>query len=176
MTSNQPMRRGNRRGTALAAFIGALVVVQIKVIAVTLRATHDAELIARSSEGMQALYAAEGALQLAYREMALGVDEDGDGAIGGVSDDGDPANDPLIGPGAAWATVIDAQLLARARSGVARRQIGVDLAAGGGGGNGNGGNTGNGTGSGGGNSGNGSGNGGGNGTANEGGGAGSGPG
>ena len=122
----------SRRGTALAAFIGALVIVQLLVIAVGLRATHDAELMTRSIEGMQALYAAEGGLNLAYREIALSADEDGDGTVGGISDDDNPANDPLIGPGAAVVSLEAGALAARGRSGPARRAIIVDLSAGGG--------------------------------------------
>ncbi|MFG0283449.1 MAG: hypothetical protein ACF8R7_03415 [Phycisphaerales bacterium JB039] len=182
MTRRTSSRNRVRRGTALAAFIGALVVVQLLVIAVAVRATHDAELTARASEGMQALYAAEGGLNLAYREIALGVDEDGDGVIGGVSDDGDPDTDPLIGPGSASVAVLAQSLSARGRSGLSRRSLGVEILASGGGGNGNGGgnngngngngngsgNNGNGNGNAGGNNGNGNGNGGGNGTGNEG--------
>lgn len=49
------------------------------------------------SDTLEAFYAAEAGRELAMRELVLGVDEDGDGGVGSISDDGDDSTDPVVG-------------------------------------------------------------------------------
>ena len=66
-------------------------------------------------------------VNMAVREMMNNADEDGDGAIGTISDDGNAANDPTFGQ--AQVLVISAvagpqtTLRSKGRSGDARREV-----------------------------------------------------
>lgn len=78
-------RGGRGRGTAAVGVIIALVLLQLAVVAAVLGGARQAEVTARVSEGMRATYGADTATALSLREIARNVDEDGDGAVGGVA-------------------------------------------------------------------------------------------
>ncbi len=92
-------RTHTTRGSIL---IGALIVlVVLAIFAVTTGAVYASGLqaYAVSADSTCALYAADSGIELALKEYVSGVDVDGDGTVGGISDDGNDANDPLLGNG-----------------------------------------------------------------------------
>ena len=76
-------------------------------------------------ETIRAFYATEGGMNLAIRELMINFDDDGDGGIGTISDDGNAANDPTVGSAQLEVTASTAgsvtTLTAEGRSGNARR-------------------------------------------------------
>ncbi len=94
------MARGHRvrrRGVAAVAMVLVLLLVGILVIAMVVRGGRDQLLTVRRLETVRSFYAAEGGMNMAIAELINGSDEDGDGVIGSISDDGNDANDPAIG-------------------------------------------------------------------------------
>jgi Tfp pilus assembly protein PilX len=91
------LHRPGRRGVAAVGMIVLLLVVELIVIGMVLGGARDQDLTMRRCETIRAFYAAEGGMNMAIREMMLASDEDGDGGIGTISDDGDPGTDPVIG-------------------------------------------------------------------------------
>ncbi|MCH8985671.1 MAG: hypothetical protein IIB04_03545 [Acidobacteria bacterium] len=79
----------------------------------------------------RAFYAAEAGMNMSMRELAIGLDEDGDGTIGGISDDGDDNNNPVIGGGRVFVSVENTggilSLVSTGSAGASRRRIKVDL-------------------------------------------------
>lgn len=86
-----------RRGSASVALIVALVMLQILVAAMVLAGARQSDLTAVRLETARAFYAAEAGANMALRELMLELDEDGDGGVGSISDDGNAANDPALG-------------------------------------------------------------------------------
>ncbi len=66
------------------------------VVGAALMVSRRSQVSAQYVDHARAYYAAEAGLQMARREVLLGVDEDGDGGIGSISDDGNPLNDPVV--------------------------------------------------------------------------------
>ena len=120
-----------RRGAALVVFVIALVIVQLVVVTTVLNTGRDHTLTVRRVEAVRSNYAAESGLQLGLRELAIGIDEDGDGTVGGISDDGNAANDPVIDGGRVSVVRTDVglqvELDAAGRSGLARRALGTTI-------------------------------------------------
>lgn len=116
-----------RRGSVLVAVLVVLVIAELALVGVVVRSGRDAALIVRSAEATRALYGAEAGLALAARELALGLDEDGDGSIGGVSDNSQDDDDPSIGGALVVVRRVDGPegttLVAVGRLGQARREI-----------------------------------------------------
>lgn len=77
--------RTGRGGSAAVGVVIALVLLQLAVVAAVLGGARQAEVTLRVTEGLRANYAAEAAAQLAVRELARNVDEDGDGVVGGIA-------------------------------------------------------------------------------------------
>ncbi len=96
---------GRRRGSVLAAVIVLLLILELAVASLLMSSTNEQGVGVDRLNTVRAFYAAEAGTQMALREIMLGTDEDGDGTIGGVSDDGDPATDPVIGPARAQVAV-----------------------------------------------------------------------
>lgn len=91
-------RKGtSRRGTVLVAVIAALVVLQLTVIGTTFMGARQQDVLANTIDGTRAFYAAEAGANIAVKELIDGADNDGDGTIGGISDDGNSNNDPALG-------------------------------------------------------------------------------
>jgi len=97
-----------RRGSVLAAVIVLLLTLEIAVASLLMSATNEQGVGVDRLNTVRAFYAAEAGTQMALREIMLGTDEDGDGTIGGISDDGDPVTDPAIGPAYAHVAVAQA--------------------------------------------------------------------
>ena len=91
----RPIARSRRGSVAVVMFI-ALILLQIIVAGMVLTGARDQDLMQRRVETVRALYAAEAGMNMALREVMQNTDEDGDGGIGSVSDDGNSSNDPNL--------------------------------------------------------------------------------
>lgn len=89
----------NRRGSVAVVMFIALILLQVVVAGMVLTGARDQDLMQRRVETVRALYAAEAGMNMAIREVVQNVDEDGDGGIGSVSDDGNSSNDPDLSGG-----------------------------------------------------------------------------
>ncbi len=74
-----------------------LLLINIIILSIVLGGSRDHLLTQRRVETVQAFYAAEGGMNMAIRELLENSDEDGDGTIGSVSDDGNDGNNPDLG-------------------------------------------------------------------------------
>ena len=126
----QTRHRRQPRGLAVIAIIITLVVLNLIVVAIVVESARDHSLTVRRLETVQAMYAAEAGVNMSTREMIEGVDEDGDGKIGAISDDIDPATDPSLGPARFVVTLASNSpvagqytLTSEGRSGAARRSV-----------------------------------------------------
>lgn len=121
--------RGRTRGAVGVGMVAAMVMLGVFMVAGVVAGVRDQDLTVQRQDAARAWYAAEAAINMALREVALDVDEDGDGGIGSISDDGKSTNDPSLGPArlrvsrtVAGAGVV---LTADARSGTALRRTTV---------------------------------------------------
>jgi Tfp pilus assembly protein PilX len=87
----------HRRGAIGIAVLGLLVLLEVVIVVAVVGGTLAQDLTLQRIDTNRAFYAAEGGVAMAVREAWLATDEDGDGAIGGISDDGDRADDPTVG-------------------------------------------------------------------------------
>jgi hypothetical protein len=85
-----------RRGSIIVAVIVALVMLQVVVIGVVLLGAREQNLTILRLEASKAQYAAEAGMNMALRELYDSADEDGDGVVGSISNDGNSANDPTV--------------------------------------------------------------------------------
>lgn len=96
-----PSRRScahrHRRGIAAVVTVVLVILLNLMVVGLVLSLGREQDITVRRVETVQAFYAAEGGVNMAIRELMLDVDEDADGAVGTISDDGVPANDPTLG-------------------------------------------------------------------------------
>ncbi|MBX3356893.1 MAG: hypothetical protein KF745_00545 [Phycisphaeraceae bacterium] len=119
-------RRARHRGSIGLAMVIVLIIVQLTVIGVVTTGVREQDITIQRLDTLRAFYAAEGGMNMAIREMMNNVDEDGDGVIGTISDDGNAANDPAL---AAARLVVTKSisgpqitLTSQGRSGIARRK------------------------------------------------------
>ena len=122
--------RGGRGGAAAVGMVVALVVISLIVIGITTGSARDHDMTVRRVETIEALYAAEAGINMSIRERMTGVDEDGDGVIGTISNDGNAANDPALGIARFHVTLSagaplanQTTLISKGRSGEARRKL-----------------------------------------------------
>ncbi len=120
-------RTRHRRATIAISMVIALVVVNLIIVGIVIGGARDHDLTIKRIETIQSFYAAEAGMNMAIREMMNNTDEDGDGAIGTISDDATPANDPTFGQAQVLVIVTVAgpptTLRSKGRSGDARRQV-----------------------------------------------------
>lgn len=120
------IQRG-RRGTAAVAMIIVLVVLQLVVVGLVNGGAREQDLTTKRLDTVRAVYAAEAGINMAIRELMNNADEDGDGAVGSISSDGNSGNDPALGVArfTVTRTVAGGQttLLSAGRCGDARRSI-----------------------------------------------------
>lgn len=119
--------RRPRRGAVGLAMIIVMVVLQLAVVGAVVTGARDQDLVVQRADASRAFFAAEAATNMAVRELMNGSDEDGDGAVGTISNDGNSGNDPLIGTARVYVTAATAgaqkTLTAYARSGACRRNV-----------------------------------------------------
>ena len=88
---------GPRRAMVAVAMIAVLLTIDLIIVGLVLNAGRDHDLTIRRLETVEAAYVAEAGLNMSIRELMLPADDDGDGTIGTISDDGDNGNDPTLG-------------------------------------------------------------------------------
>ena len=93
----QTLTRSRDRGMAAIAVIALMLLLSLVVLGMVHGTARDQNLTVNRVDTVQAFYAAEAGMNMALREMFNGADEDGDGTVGTISDDGNAANNPSIG-------------------------------------------------------------------------------
>ncbi len=120
-------RTRHRRAAVVISMVIALVVVDLIIISIVISGARDHDLTLKRVETIEAFYAAEAGMNMAIREMVNNTDEDGDGAIGTISDDATPANDPTFGQAQVLVTSAVAgpqtTLTSQGRAGEVRRNV-----------------------------------------------------
>ena len=120
-----------RRGVAAIVMVVLVLLMDLVIMGMVLHGARDHDLTVRRVETVRAFYAAEGGINMGIRELMNGSDEDGDGGIGSISDDGEGATDPALG--AATVRVsrsIEAggtRLTSEGRDGASRRRLEATL-------------------------------------------------
>lgn len=109
-----------RRGVVTVLVVAGMVLLATGAAATAICATQHAETAVLRASAAQARAAADTALLLALREIATGVDSDGDSHVGGLSDDGNDDNDPTLAGARAHVHRAGTQLTATATCGEAR--------------------------------------------------------
>ena len=98
-----PSRRGRprptaqRRGAVALAMVLALVLLELAIVAMVVAGARRHDLVGARVNSMRSFYAAEAGINMGVRELMNQMDEDGDGTIGAVSDDGNSLNNPGSG-------------------------------------------------------------------------------
>ena len=122
-----------RRGVAAVIMVLVLLLAGLLVISLVIRGGRDQQLTVRRLETVRSFYAAEGGMNMAIAELINDSDDDGDGIIGSISDDGNDANDPALGS-ARFLVELDTVglqtvLTSWGRSGESRRRVKATLEA-----------------------------------------------
>lgn len=115
-----------RRGSALVSVLVLLLVLAVFAATSASILGGGQEAFMMSADAAHALYAADSALERAVREHITGIDEDGDGTVGGVSGGGN-ATPPRIGRATYHVVYADGRFTATAVCGEARRVIEVTI-------------------------------------------------
>ena len=131
------MRRARRTKAGRQPRGVALVIVLLLLLILATTTTTYVALVGTSHdatihqwESMQATYAAEAGLEMGMQELARSEDMDSDGTVGGVSDDGNPANNPTVGNGSVEVNYNEGAskiLTATGRAGRAEKVIQITL-------------------------------------------------
>lgn len=79
------------------ATVVLLLIIDLIIIGMVLSTSRDHDLTVRRTQTTEALYAAEAGVNMSIRELMVDNDDDGDGTIGTISDDGDAGTDPSLG-------------------------------------------------------------------------------
>lgn len=126
-----PKRRRTARGVVAVAMIIAMVIGWLTIVGAVVSGTRDLNQAVHRYHTACAFYAAEGGTNMAIREIMLGLDEDGDGIIGSISDDGNDADNPVIDRARVWVhkdvAVGNLGLSSHGDCGATRRKIHTDL-------------------------------------------------
>ena len=114
----------------VVALILVMLIIDLIIIALVVGGARDHDLTIKRMQTIEAFYAAEAGMNMAYREVIEDFDEDLDGITGTISDDGVPANDPTLGNAQYYVTashdfpvVGETTYFSKGRSGDARRQL-----------------------------------------------------
>lgn len=120
-----------RRASVIIAVVVALVVLQLVVVGVVYLGAKDQNLRNYRLEASQCQYAAEAGMNMALREVYGNADDDGDGTVGSISNDGNSANDPALNSASIIVTASVAgsvtTLVSTARTSNVKRSITVTL-------------------------------------------------
>lgn len=129
-TRRTPRSRGHspcasRRGTIMVVVLVMLLIVELIVVSIVIGGARDHDLTLRRMQSVESFYASEAGINMAIREIIEGADEDGDTKIGGISDDGNAANDPTLGNAQVFVIAVtvgaDTTLTSEGRSGETKR-------------------------------------------------------
>jgi len=88
--------RHSQRGTALVIVIAALMVLMLVVAGVVSLSARQAQLQMYRQSSTNLDNAVTAAAEMGIREMFTGNDEDGDGVVGSISNNNNPADDPNV--------------------------------------------------------------------------------
>ena len=116
------------------AVVIVLLIINLTVIGIVVGISRDHDMTARRMETVEAMYAAEAGANMSIRELMIGVDEDGDGGVGTISDDSIATTDPSLGEARFVVTSSydsadqETTVTSKGRSGQARRRLQAVLA------------------------------------------------
>lgn len=136
----RPGQFAARRGSIGLAMVIVLVFLQLLMVGVVISGARDQDIAVQRLDSTRAGYAAEAGANMAMRELMNDADEDGDGVIGSISDDGNASNDPALGTASVYVSESvagsETTLTVRGRAGAALRQASLlaEYGASGGGG------------------------------------------
>jgi hypothetical protein len=123
-------RWSTRTGAAAAAVILMLVIAELLITSAVLGSALDQDATLGRIESLRAFYAAEAGLNMSVRELMVGADENGDGTIGTVSNDGSATSDTTLEGGATFSVTISAGspslVVSSGSAGTARQVIEVN--------------------------------------------------
>jgi hypothetical protein len=86
----------SRRGLLLVAMLLALALLGLAIVVLVVAGGQLSDIDRRRLDAYRAEYNADAASALALREIAASNDRDGDGTIGGISDDASAATGPIL--------------------------------------------------------------------------------
>ena len=119
-----------RRASAAVAMVVVLLIVDLLIVGMVISGSREHDLTIRRMETIESFYAAEAGANMAIRELMEYLDEDLDGTVGTISDDGDSGNDPTVGNAQFHVTAAEdvpvlgqTTLTSHGRSGEARRHL-----------------------------------------------------
>ncbi len=121
------MTRHSRRALVIVAMLIVLMMLGLVIMNMVWAVAKDSDLIVKRLDTLQAFYASEGGMNCAIRELMQNSDEDGDGSIGGISNDGDPVSDPTIGRGRVVVESLAGTITSTGRCGESTRRIQVTV-------------------------------------------------
>ncbi|GEM_PF-6914681 len=133
MRRHSPTHRGTarrppaNRGAIATALVLAIVLLGVAVTAATVAAGSGLGLASLRTENLRAVAACDSGMQLALAEIASGLDTDGDGTIGGVSDNGLNADDPTLDGASVVVEYEDGLLTAVATCGAVTRTRYIEI-------------------------------------------------
>lgn len=118
----------HRLGAVIAAVVVLLLAADIAIIGFAMTVTSDQSISVDRLNTVRAFYAAEAGMNMAIRELMVSQDEDGDGTIGSISDDGDSGNNPTLPQASLVVTVVtgggsDMTVTSTGSAGEARRRV-----------------------------------------------------
>jgi hypothetical protein len=107
-----------------------LVIAELLITSAVLGSALDQDATLGRIESLRAFYAAEAGLNMSVRELMVGADENGDGTIGTVSNDGSATSDTTLEGGATFSVTISAGspslVVSSGSAGTARQVIEVN--------------------------------------------------
>ena len=116
-----------RRGLSAVVMVAVLLLVGLAIMGVVISGSRHQDLTVHRVDTVRAFYAAEAGANMAIRELVEDTDEDGDGTVGTISDDGNAVNDPALGVARLVVTQsvsgAETTLTSTGRAGGARREI-----------------------------------------------------
>lgn len=117
----------NRRGSAAVVMVILLIILNLMVVSLSVGLARDHDLTVRRVQTIEAAYAAEAGVNMSIRELMNGLDEDGNGTVGSISDDSDDATDPTLGRARVVVTLAsgggETTLTSDGRAGLTRRRM-----------------------------------------------------
>ena len=132
MRAARRSRPGRRQPNGVALVLVLLLLLILTTTSITyvalVGASQDATI--QQWRALQAMYAAEGGIEMAMQEIAQSEDLDSDGSVGGISDDGNTGNNPSVGMGTVEVNYSEGAsdvITATGRTGQAERVVQITL-------------------------------------------------
>ncbi|MCE7973624.1 MAG: hypothetical protein DYG92_04755 [Leptolyngbya sp. PLA1] len=116
-----------QRGVIATALVLAIVLLGVAVSAASVLASSQISLASLRAENLRATAACDAGLQLALAEISAWNDSDGDGTIGGISDNGIDADDPAFDGASCRARRVEGLITVTGVCGSAQHVLTFDL-------------------------------------------------